>query len=92
MIGHSIELRINAEDPGRGFMPAPGTLTRWRPPTGPGVRMEEGYRRGMTVPGAFDSLLSKLIITGPNRHECLARARRALDEFIVDGMPTVVPF
>lgn len=92
VIGHSIELRINAEDPGRGFMPAPGTLTRWRPPTGPGVRMEEGYRRGMTVPGAFDSLLGKLIITGPNRHECLARARRALDEFIVDGMPTVVPF
>ncbi|MDI9627684.1 MAG: biotin carboxylase N-terminal domain-containing protein [Acidobacteriota bacterium] len=92
VVGHAIELRINAEDPGRGFMPAPGTLTRWRPPTGPGVRMEEGYRRGMTVPGAFDSLLGKLIITGPNRQECLARARRALDEFIVDGMPTVVPF
>lgn len=92
VVGHSIELRINAEDPGRGFMPSPGTLTRWRPPTGPGVRMEEGYRRGMTVPGAFDSLLGKLIITGRNRDECLARARRALDEFIVDGMPTVVPF
>ncbi|MGI5950376.1 MAG: biotin carboxylase N-terminal domain-containing protein [Brooklawnia sp.] len=92
VVGHSIELRINAEDAGRGFLPSPGTLTRWRPPTGPGVRMEEGYRRGMTVPGAFDSLLGKLIITGPNRDECLARARRALDEFIVDGMPTVVPF
>ncbi len=92
VVGHSVELRINAEDASRGFMPAPGTLTRWRPPCGPGVRMDEGYRRGMTVPGAFDSLLGKMIITGPNRAECLSRARRALGEFIVDGMPTVVPF
>ncbi|WP_341729206.1 biotin carboxylase N-terminal domain-containing protein [Brooklawnia sp.] len=90
--GHSIEFRINAEDPGRGFMPAPGTLTRWRPPCGPGVRMDEGYRRGMTVPGAFDSLLGKLVITGSSRAEALARARRALDEFLIEGMPTVVPF
>ena len=90
--GHSIEFRINAEDPGRGFMPAPGTLTRWRPPSGPGVRMDEGYRRGMTVPGAFDSLLGKLVITGSSREEALARARRALDEFLIEGMPTVAPF
>jgi len=90
--GHSIEFRINAEDAGRGFMPAPGTLTRWRPPCGPGVRMDEGYRRGMTVPGAFDSLLGKLIITGADRDEAIARARRALGEFLVEGMPTVLPF
>ena len=92
VVGHAIELRINAEDPGRGFMPAPGTLTRYRPPNGPGVRMDEGYRRGMSVPGAFDSLVGKLIIKGRDRNECLARARRALDEFVIDGMPTVVPF
>ncbi len=92
VVGHSLEFRINAEDAGRGFMPGPGTLTRWRPPCGPGVRTDEGYRRGMTVPGAFDSLLGKIIVTGPSRPEALARARRALGEFIVDGMPTVVPF
>ena len=90
--GHAIELRINAEDAARGFLPAPGTLTRYRPPCGPGVRMDEGYKRGMTVPGAFDSLIGKLIISGSDRDHALARARRALDEFIVEGMPTVVPF
>lgn len=92
VVGHSIEFRINAEDPARGFMPAPGTLTRYRPPCGPGVRMDEGYRRGMTVPGAFDSLLGKVIVTGSSRDHALSRARRALDEFVVDGMPTVLPF
>lgn len=90
--GHSIELRINAEDAARGFLPAPGTLTRYRPPCGPGVRMDEGYKRGMTVPGAFDSLIGKLIVFGSDRDHALARARRALDEFVVEGMPTVVPF
>ncbi|EPH02402.1 acetyl-/propionyl-CoA carboxylase, biotin carboxylase, biotin carboxyl carrier protein [Propionibacterium sp. oral taxon 192 str. F0372] len=90
--GHSIEMRINAEDAARGFLPAPGTLTRYRPPCGPGVRMDEGYKRGMSVPGAFDSLIGKLIIFGTDRDHALARARRALDEFEVEGMPTVLPF
>lgn len=90
--GHALELRINAEDPARGFMPAPGVLTRYRPPNGPGVRMDEGYRRGMSIPGAFDSLIGKLIVWGADREQCLARARRAIDEFLLDGMPTVLPF
>ncbi len=90
--GHSIELRINAEDAGRGFMPAPGTLVKWRPPAGPGIRVDEGYHAGMTVPGAFDSLVAKVIITGADRSQALARARRALRELEIEGMPTVVPF
>lgn len=90
--GHSIEFRINAEDPGLGFMPAPGTLTAWLPPTGPGVRVDEGYHAGMTVPGAFDSLIGKLIVTGADRAQAIERARRALDEMVIEGMPTVIPF
>jgi acetyl-CoA/propionyl-CoA carboxylase biotin carboxyl carrier protein len=90
--GHSIEFRINAEDGGRGFLPAPGTLTRWSPPSGPGVRVDGGYEVGETVPGAFDSLVAKLVVTGRDRTQALERSRRALDEFVVDGMPTVVPF
>ena len=90
--GHSVEFRINAEDPGRGFLPAPGTLVAWHAPSGPGVRVDEGYHAGMTVPGAFDSLVAKLIVTGADRTQALARARRALRELVVDGMPTVVPF
>ena len=90
--GHSIEFRINAEDPGRNFLPAPGTITTWRPPSGPGVRLDAGYAAGMTVPQAFDSLIAKLIITGATRTEALQRARRALAEFQVEGMPTVLPF
>uniref|UniRef100_UPI000B840158 acetyl/propionyl/methylcrotonyl-CoA carboxylase subunit alpha n=1 Tax=Microlunatus flavus TaxID=1036181 RepID=UPI000B840158 len=90
--GHSIEFRINAEDPGRGFLPAPGTLTTWVPPNGPGVRVDEGYRAGMTVPGSFDSLVAKIIVTGADREQALARSRRALAELQLDGMPTVVPF
>ncbi len=90
--GHSIEFRINAEDAGRNFLPAPGTLTRWHPPTGPGVRLDSGYDAGETVPGAFDSLIAKLIVTGSDRDQALARSRRALSEFVVDGMPTVIPF
>jgi len=90
--GHSIEFRINAEDAGRGFLPAPGTITGWRQPSGPGVRLDAGYAVGMTVPQAFDSLIAKLIITGANREQALQRARRALAEFEIDGMPTVLPF
>jgi acetyl-CoA/propionyl-CoA carboxylase biotin carboxyl carrier protein len=90
--GHSIEFRINAEDPGRNFLPTPGTLTTWRPPSGPGVRLDAGYAVGMTVPQVFDSLIAKLIVTGADRTQALARARRALAEFEIGGMPTVLPF
>jgi acetyl-CoA/propionyl-CoA carboxylase biotin carboxyl carrier protein len=90
--GHSIEFRINAEDPGRNFLPAPGTISAWRPPSGPGVRLDAGYGPGMTVPQAFDSLIAKLIVTGASRAEALQRARRALAEFEIGGMPTVLPF
>ncbi len=90
--GHSIEFRINAEDAGRGFLPAPGTITGWRQPSGPGVRLDAGYTAGMTVPQAFDSLIAKLIVTGATRVQALERARRALAEFEIDGMPTVLPF
>jgi acetyl-CoA/propionyl-CoA/long-chain acyl-CoA carboxylase, biotin carboxylase, biotin carboxyl carrier protein len=90
--GHSIEFRINAEDPGRNFLPAPGTLTRWHAPSGPGVRLDGGYDQGETVPGAFDSLVAKLVVTGRDRTQALERSRRALAEFVVEGMPTVIPF
>jgi acetyl-CoA/propionyl-CoA carboxylase biotin carboxyl carrier protein len=90
--GHSIEFRINAEDPGRNFLPAPGTITVFRPPSGPGVRLDSGYASGMTVPQVFDSLIAKLIVTGASRAEALQRAARALGEFEVGGMPTVLPF
>jgi len=92
MRGHSIEFRINAEDAGRGFLPAPGTITGWRQPSGPGVRLDAGYTAGQTVPQAFDSLIAKLIVTGASRQQALERARRALAEFEIDGMPTVLPF
>ena len=92
VIGHSIEYRINAEDGGRNFMPAPGTLTEWAPPQGPGIRLDGGYNKGETIPGNFDSLIAKLIVTGRDRTQALERSRRALDEFVVDGMPTVIPF
>ncbi|WP_030174750.1 acetyl/propionyl/methylcrotonyl-CoA carboxylase subunit alpha [Spirillospora albida] len=90
--GHSIEFRLNAEDAGRGFLPAVGTLTAWEPPSGPGVRLDSGYVAGQTVPQAFDSLIAKLIVTGATRRQAVERARRALDEFVIDGMPTVLPF
>jgi acetyl-CoA/propionyl-CoA carboxylase biotin carboxyl carrier protein len=90
--GHSIEFRINAEDPGRNFMPAPGTITAWDPPSGPGVRLDAGYADGMTVPQVFDSLIAKLIVTGASRTEALQRSARALAEFEIGGMPTVLPF
>ncbi len=90
--GHSIEFRINAEDAGRGFLPAPGTITSMRVPSGPGVRLDGGYETGMSVPQAFDSLVAKLIVTGATRQQALERSRRALAEYEIDGMPTVLPF
>jgi len=90
--GHSIEYRINAEDGGANFMPAPGTLTEWAPPQGPGIRVDGGYEKGETIPGSFDSLIAKLIVTGRDRTQAIERSRRALAEFGVDGMPTVIPF
>jgi acetyl-CoA/propionyl-CoA carboxylase biotin carboxyl carrier protein len=90
--GHSIEFRINGEDPGRAFLPAPGTVTTFVAPAGPGVRLDSGVRAGSVIGGAFDSLLAKLIVTGADRDEALARSRRALDEMRVEGMATVLPF
>ncbi|MDT7550167.1 MAG: acetyl-CoA/propionyl-CoA carboxylase, biotin carboxylase, biotin carboxyl carrier protein, partial [Actinomycetota bacterium] len=90
--GHSFEFRINGEDPGRGFLPAPGTVTAYREPAGPGVRVDGGLEANSVVGGAFDSLLAKLIVTGASREQALARARRALDEFVVEGMATALPF
>ena len=90
--GHSIEFRINSEDAGLNFMPSPGTASTFRPPLGPGVRVDSGMVEGDAVAGAFDSMLAKLIVTGRTRTEAIERSRRALDEFVVDGMPTVLPF
>jgi len=90
--GHSIEFRINAEDAGRNFMPAPGPVTALSVPQGPGVRWDSGVVAGGEVAGAFDSMLAKLIVTGASRAEALQRAARALDELVVEGMPTVIPF
>jgi len=90
--GHSIEFRINGEDPGAGFLPAPGRLTTLRFPSGPGVRVDAGVVEGDTISGAFDSLLAKIVVTGATRDEALARARRALAETVVEGVPTVLPF
>ncbi|UER55655.1 ATP-grasp domain-containing protein [Kineosporiaceae bacterium SCSIO 59966] len=90
--GHAIEFRINGEDAGRNFLPAPGTVARFEPPSGPGVRLDSGVRAGDVVPGAFDSMLAKLIVTGATRRQALERSRRALAEFVVEGMPTVLPF
>jgi acetyl-CoA/propionyl-CoA carboxylase, biotin carboxylase, biotin carboxyl carrier protein len=90
--GHSIEFRINGEDPGRNFLPAPGTVTNFVLPAGPGVRVDTGVESGSVVGGNFDSLLAKLIVTGSSRAEALQRAARALDEMVVDGMATALPF
>jgi acetyl-CoA/propionyl-CoA carboxylase, biotin carboxylase, biotin carboxyl carrier protein len=90
--GHSIEFRINAEDAGRNFLPAPGRITSLRLPNGPGVRVDAGYVEGDVVPGGFDSLLAKLIVTGSTRLQAIERSRRALAEFEVGGMPTLLPF
>ena len=90
--GHSIEFRINGEDPGRGFLPAPGVLTEWVAPSGPGVRVDAGFRQGDVIGGNFDSLLAKLIVTGRDREEALERSRRALAEFRVEGIATALTF
>jgi len=90
--GHSFEFRINGEDPGRNFMPAPGPVHVFKPASGPGVRVDSGVQAGDEISGSFDSLLAKLIVTGATRDEALDRARRALDEFEVAGLPTVLPF
>ncbi len=90
--GHAFEFRINGEDPGRSFLPAPGTITAYREPAGPGVRVDSGVESGSVVGGAFDSLLAKLIVWGESRDEALSRARRALDEYVIEGMSTVLPF
>ena len=90
--GHSIEFRINGEDPGRGFLPAPGSLTIWNPPSGPGIRLDAGFEKGDVIGGNFDSLLAKLIVTGRTRQEALERSRRALAEFEIDGIATALTF
>jgi len=90
--GHSFEFRINGEDPGRGFLPAPGAVTTYLTPSGPGVRLDSGVEAGSVIGGAFDSLLAKLIVTGATRQEALERSRRALDEMQVVGMATLLPF
>jgi acetyl-CoA/propionyl-CoA carboxylase biotin carboxyl carrier protein len=90
--GHSIEFRINGEDPGKGFLPSLGTITKWEVPDGPGVRIDAGFDHGHTVGTHFDSLLAKLIITAATRDEAIARARRALREFEIGGLATALPF
>ncbi|AQV93939.1 acetyl/propionyl-CoA carboxylase subuit alpha [Cupriavidus necator] len=91
-LGHSIEFRINAEDVGRGFLPTPGPVQRFDAPSGPGVRVDSGVQSGSVVPGTFDSLMAKLIVTGATREQALARARRALREFRIEGVASVLPF
>jgi acetyl-CoA/propionyl-CoA carboxylase biotin carboxyl carrier protein len=90
--GHSLEFRINGEDPGNGFLPSLGTITKWEVPSGPGVRIDAGFDHGHTIGSHFDSLLAKLIVTGANRTEALERARRALREFEIGGLATALPF
>ncbi len=90
--GHAIEFRINGEDAGRGFLPAPGPVTKFEAPSGPGVRLDSGVETGSVIGGQFDSMLAKLIVYGASREEALARSRRALDEFHVEGLATVIPF
>lgn len=90
--GHSIEFRINGEDPGRNFLPAPGQITKWQLPSGPGVRVDAGFRIEDSIGGNFDSLLAKLIVTGATREIAIQRARRALKEFQVEGLATALPF
>ena len=90
--GHAFEFRINAEDVGRGFLPSPGLVTLLAPPSGPGVRVDAGVESQSTVPGTFDSLMAKLIVTGATRQQAIARARRALKEFRIEGVASVLPF
>lgn len=90
--GHSFEFRLNCEDPGRDFLPAPGPVSSFIPALGPGVRVDTGIASGDVVSGSFDSMLGKLIVTGSSREQALERSRRALGEFSIEGLPTVLPF
>jgi acetyl-CoA/propionyl-CoA carboxylase biotin carboxyl carrier protein len=90
--GHAFEFRINAEDPAQGFLPTPGQVVLFEPPSGPGVRLDSGVVAGSVIPGQYDSLIAKLIVTGSTREEALKRARRALSEFRIEGLATVLPF
>ncbi|NKF28205.1 ATP-grasp domain-containing protein [Pseudomonas sp. BGM005] len=90
--GHAFEFRINAEDPGRGFLPTPGRINLFRAPSGPGVRVESGVETGSVIPGLYDSMMAKLIITGSTREQAIARACRALKEFTIEGVASVLPF
>jgi acetyl-CoA/propionyl-CoA carboxylase biotin carboxyl carrier protein len=90
--GHSIEFRINGEDPGRNFLPTPGVITKWIEPSGPGIRVDAGFTKGDVIGGNFDSLLAKLVVTGATRKQALERARRALAEFQIEGIATALPF
>jgi len=90
--GHSIEFRINGEDPGRNYLPTPGVITKWEEPSGPGVRVDAGFTKGDVIGGNFDSLLAKLVVTGATRKQALERARRALAEFQIEGIATALPF
>ncbi|MBN9235782.1 acetyl/propionyl-CoA carboxylase subuit alpha [Mesorhizobium hungaricum] len=90
--GHAIEFRINAEDPGRGFLPTPGLITRFRAPSGPNVRVDAGVESGSEIPGLYDSMMAKLIVTGATREQALTHARRALAEFVIEGVASVLPF
>lgn len=89
---HTIEFRINAEDPEHGFRPCPGTITRFEPPAGPGIRIESYVRAGSRISPYYDSMVAKLIVSGQDRQEALARGRRALDEFVIEGIQTTIPF
>ena len=88
--GHAIECRINAENP-RTFRPSPGKITYWHPPGGLGVRVDSGVYQGYRIPPYYDSLIGKLIVHGKNRNECLMRLKRALSEFVIDGIETTIP-
>jgi acetyl-CoA carboxylase biotin carboxylase subunit len=90
--GHAIEFRINAEDPDRNFAPGPGTITTFHPPGGPGVRIDTHVYAGYLVPPHYDSLIAKLIVSAPTRAEAIVRARHVLDQFIIEGVPTTLPF
>ena len=90
--GHAIEFRINAEDPSLGFVPFPGIVERLNVPTGPGIRFDSGVAQGGAIPGQFDSMIAKLIVSAPSRSACLTRARHALDELAIAGVPTVRKF
>src|SRR5699024_10107033 len=90
--GHAFEFRLDAEDPARGFLPFPGMIEAFAAPTGPGIRMDSGIRTGSVIPETFDSLLAKLIVVGNTRRQALRRARSALEELVIEGVPTVIPF